>query len=133
MSPDFTATLCTAAFACVVAVDAVRRRLKQARPFTPYPLPPGPPPLPIIGNIHGVNASAPWLTYAGWSKVYGAFFMGSPQMESLKLGLFQGDLVYSRFFDQDVIIINSEKIAKALLEDRSSNYADRPHLVTNTL
>ena len=52
---------------------------------------------------------------------------------SLKPGLFQGDLVYSRFFDQNVIIINSEKIAKALLEERSSNYADRPHLVTNTL
>ncbi|KAF9237050.1 cytochrome P450, partial [Melanogaster broomeanus] len=56
-------------------------------------------------------ASAPWLTYYEWSKVY-------------------GDLVYSRFFNQDIIIINSEKIAKDLLEDRSSNYSDRPNVVT---
>ncbi|KAF8552962.1 cytochrome P450 [Imleria badia] len=107
-------TVCALAFACVVAVDVFLRRLKKSRLLSPYPLPPGPPPLPIIGNIHGINASAPWLTYAEWSKVY-------------------GDLVYSRFFDQDVIIINSEKIAKALLEDRSSNYADRPYLATNKL
>ncbi|KAF8132069.1 cytochrome P450 [Boletus edulis] len=113
MSSDWI-TLCVVAFACVVAVDAVRRHHKKDRSLPPYPLPPGPTPLPIIGNIHNVNISAPWLTYAEWSKVY-------------------GDLVYSRFFNQDVIIINSEKIAKALLEDRSSNYADRPHLITNTL
>lgn len=51
----------------------------------------------------------------------------------LKSVCFKGDLVYSRIFDQDVIIINSEKVAKALLEDRSSNYSGRPHLVTNEL
>ncbi|KAF9230214.1 cytochrome P450, partial [Melanogaster broomeanus] len=33
----------------------------------------------------------------------------------------------------DIIIINSEKIAKDLLEDRSSNYSDRPNLVTTAL
>lgn len=82
MSPGLTATLCTAAFACVVAGDAVRRRLKQTRSCPPYPLPPGPPPLPIIGNIYGVNASAPWLTYAEWSKVYGVFFTDLPPMDN---------------------------------------------------
>ncbi|KAF9222448.1 cytochrome P450 [Gyrodon lividus] len=87
--------------------------MKQKSP-SPYPLPPGPPPLPIVGNIRGVNVNAPWLTYSEWSKVY-------------------GDLVYSRFFNKDIIIINSQKIAKDLLEDRSSNYSDRPNLVTNKL
>ncbi|KAF9237856.1 cytochrome P450 [Melanogaster broomeanus] len=56
-----------------------------------------PHPLPIVGNVHGINAKAPWLTYSEWSKVY-------------------GDLVHSRLFSQDIIIINS-RISKNLLED----------------
>ena len=46
---------------------------------------------------------------------------------------FAGDLVYSRVLGQDVIIINSEKIAKDLLENRSSNTSGRPYLITNKL
>ncbi|KAF9237852.1 cytochrome P450 [Melanogaster broomeanus] len=70
--------------------------------------------LPIVGNVRGINANAPWLAYSEWSKVY-------------------GDLVYTRLFNQDIIIINSEKVAKDLLEDRSSNYSDRPNIVTIAL
>ena len=44
-----------------------------------------------------------------------------------------GDLVYSRFLGKDIIILNSETIAKELLENRSGNYSDRPYLVTNDL
>ena len=44
-----------------------------------------------------------------------------------------GDLVYSRLLGKDIIIINSEKIAKDLLENRSKNHSDRPYLITNDL
>ncbi|KAF9230941.1 cytochrome P450 [Melanogaster broomeanus] len=80
----------------------------------PHPLPPGPPPLPIVGNVRGINPNEPWLTYSEWSKVY-------------------GDLLYSRFFNQDIIIINSEKISKDLLEHRSNNYSTRPNMITIAL
>ncbi|KAF9230060.1 hypothetical protein BU15DRAFT_57650, partial [Melanogaster broomeanus] len=99
--------LCVAVLVCITLADVGRRRGKKQTSHFPHPLPPGPPPLPIVGNVRGINANAPWLTYSEWSKVY-------------------GDLVYSRLFNQDIIIINSEKIAKDLLEDRSSNYSDRP-------
>ena len=36
-----------------------------------YPLPPGPPGLPWVGNIAGVDTDAPWKTYAEWAKTYG--------------------------------------------------------------
>ncbi|KAH7908050.1 cytochrome P450 [Hygrophoropsis aurantiaca] len=78
------------------------------------PLPPGPPPTPVVGNIRGFDASAPWLTYTEWAAVY-------------------GDLVYSRFFNQDIIIINSEEVARDLLDCRSHIYSDRPVMVTNDL
>ncbi|KAH7911741.1 cytochrome P450, partial [Hygrophoropsis aurantiaca] len=78
------------------------------------PLPPGPPPTPVVGNIRGFNVGAPYLTYTEWAAAY-------------------GDIVYSRFFDQDIIIINSEEVARDLLDRRSHIYSDRPVIVTNDL
>ena len=54
-------------------------------------------------------------------------------MSSTEVDIHAGDLVYSRLLGRDIIIINSEKIAKDLLENRSKNYSDRPFLITNDL
>ncbi|KAG6333946.1 hypothetical protein ID866_5143 [Astraeus odoratus] len=51
---------------------------------------------------------APHRTYAEWSKTY-------------------GDIVYSRVFGQDFLIVNSEKTARLLADKRSTIYSDRPH------
>ena len=40
-----------------------------------------------------------------------------------------GDIFYTQLLGKDIIIINSEKIAKDLLGNRSRNYSDRPPLV----
>ncbi|KAF8123434.1 cytochrome P450 [Boletus edulis] len=104
---DWTTTV-SLALGCSVVLYIGRKALRTR---TPYPLPPGPPGLPWAGNVIGVNADAPWLTYIEWAKTY-------------------GDLVYSRLLGNDIIIINSEKIAKDLLEIRSRNYSDRPNFIT---
>ena len=44
-----------------------------------------------------------------------------------------GDLIYTRVLGRDIIIINSEEVAKDLLENRSRNYSDRPYLATTSL
>jgi len=37
-----------------------------------------------------------------------------------------GEIVYSRLFSQDIVIINSERVARDLLDRRSHNYSTRP-------
>ncbi|KAF8549581.1 cytochrome P450 [Imleria badia] len=121
---------CAVAFGCLVVIYVGKRYLGKTKPT--FPLPPGPPGLPWVGNVIGIDANAPWLTYRDWAKTYGK----SPHAETI-LSTYKvtcaGDIVHSRLLGKDIIIINSEKIARDLLDNRSSNNSDRPHMITNEL
>jgi len=70
-------------------------------------LPPGPKPLPLLGNILEVPHKHKERKLAEWGKVY-------------------GDIVYTRFLRTPVVILNSLDVAQDLLDKRSSLYSDRP-------
>ncbi|KAG1857933.1 cytochrome P450 [Suillus tomentosus] len=96
--------------ACVLIALVIPRFERIAR----LPLPPGPKPLPIMGNFLQLNIARPWLTYTHWRKKY-------------------GDLIYFRLLGLDFIVVNSEKVARALMDQRSAIYSDRPFIATNEL
>ncbi|OCH88668.1 cytochrome P450 [Obba rivulosa] len=86
----------------------------SANVYQSRPLPPGPTPLPVIGNVLDVPSVTPWKTYAQWADRYGG-------------------IVFMRVFGQPIMIINSLEVAVDLLEKRSSNYSDRlrnPEMIT---
>ena len=99
-----------------------------AHPDRP-PLPPGPTPLPLLGNVLGMNKDAPHLTYTAWSKTYGTCFAPLNTILVISMSTCDrrtGDVVYFRVLGQDFIVLNSEQAALALLEKRSQKYSDRP-------
>ncbi|KIJ64047.1 hypothetical protein HYDPIDRAFT_112573 [Hydnomerulius pinastri MD-312] len=106
--PIHSATGLIGILAALLAVEGVRKIRRNAnRP----PLPPGPTPVPFIGNIIGMDVDAPYITYAEWAKMY-------------------GDLLYTYLLNQEIIVISSEKIAIELLDKRSVKYSDRPVVAT---
>ncbi|KAF7314436.1 Cytochrome P450 [Mycena kentingensis (nom. inval.)] len=73
------------------------------------PYPPGPRPLPLVGNVPDIPQTFPWLTYTEWGRKY-------------------GPLVHLTAFGDHILVINSAKMADDLLEKRSQIYSDRPSI-----
>ncbi|KAG2093331.1 cytochrome P450 [Suillus discolor] len=103
MAPTVGLALAIASLVSFVVVQSLQKK----RDTKGHPLPPGPPPLPFVGNVIGIDPDHPWFAYSRWGTEY-------------------GEIVYSRLFSQDIVIINSERVAHDLLDRRSHNYSTRP-------
>ena len=73
-------------------------------------MPPGPTPLPFVGNKLQLPRSQPWIQFQTWSKVYGPIF-------TIWIGR------------KPTIIVSDPVIAQELLEKRSNKYSSRPRMV----
>ncbi|KAJ5640911.1 hypothetical protein N7528_000536 [Penicillium herquei] len=83
--------------------------IKRRKSTSSLPLPPGPKPLPIIGNVHQAPKSHGWQTYREWSEEY-------------------GPIVHLNMLGQPVIILSSSKVAHEVLATHGPNFSDRPRL-----
>ncbi|KAL3455651.1 cytochrome P450 [Aspergillus heterothallicus] len=91
------------------AVVGLRFRLQQRQR-----LPPGPRPLPIIGNMHQIPATAPWANLRQWAKQY-------------------GPIITVRQGSRTIILVSTRKVARDLLEMRAATYSSRPRLIAGVL
>lgn len=77
-------------------------------------MPPGPPTLPIIGNLHLMPRSRPYLKFADWAKEYGDVF-------SLKI------------LNKTIIVLNSPTLVKEVCENHSKSNSNRPQSTINDM
>ncbi|CAG5186013.1 uncharacterized protein ALTATR162_LOCUS11468 [Alternaria atra] len=73
-------------------------------------MPPGPIPLPFLGNKLQLPKSKPWIQFQEWSKTYGSIF-------TIWIGR------------KPTIVISDPNIAVELMEKRSTKYSSRPRMV----
>ncbi|KAI0301751.1 cytochrome P450 [Multifurca ochricompacta] len=86
----------------LVAVQAIHSRRRRGG----LSYPPGPRPLPIIGNIRDIPQEFSWLAYTKLSKTY-------------------GPILSFHVFGQVIVVLNNLKSVKDLLEKRGDIYSDR--------
>ncbi|EIW84493.1 cytochrome P450 [Coniophora puteana RWD-64-598 SS2] len=98
---NFAISAAVAILAVVLTIALRTRRRLREKGF-----PPGPDPLPLLGNVHQVNSTCPRLTFTEWKRVY-------------------GDIVYCSMLGREFVIVNSEKVAEDLMDKRSRNYSNR--------
>ncbi|CAN9182602.1 unnamed protein product [Alternaria alternata] len=73
-------------------------------------MPPGPTPLPFLGNKLQLPKSKPWIQFQEWSKIYGPIF-------TIWIGR------------KPTVVISDPNIAVELMEKRSTKYSSRPRMV----
>jgi hypothetical protein len=72
--------------------------------------PPGPKPIPLLGNVFDLTTKELWIRVNNWSRLY-------------------GDLIYIHVFGQGLIFCNNATTAINLLEKRGAIYSDKPALI----
>ena len=70
-------------------------------------LPPGPPTLPVLGNLHQIPKKGAHFQFTKWAKQYGGIY-------SLKLGT------------GTAAVITDRRLVKQLIDKKSALYSDRP-------
>ncbi|XP_077147710.1 cytochrome P450 2K1-like [Ranitomeya variabilis] len=102
MIPCDPITLVLSIILCLFFVQFLFGRKKNA-----YNLPPGPRPLPIIGNLHILDSKRPYLTMHELSKKYGALY-------TLQLGV------------EKVVVICGYEAVKDALVNHADEFSGRP-------
>ncbi|KAF7977287.1 hypothetical protein HWV62_4249 [Athelia sp. TMB] len=72
--------------------------------------PPGPPGLPLLGNVLDMPTSEDWLQYRQWSRE------------------FNSDIIYLNVCGTHIVVTNTLDATLDLLEKRSSKYSSRPRM-----
>lgn len=73
-------------------------------------MPPGPTPLPFVGNKFQLSRSQPWVQFQQWSRKYGPIY-------TIWIGR------------RPTVILSDPVVATELLESRSGKYSSRPRMV----
>ena len=88
------------------------------------PLPPGPKPLPFIGNVLDFPTTKQGATFRDMSAQYGKHSPSSPRPSHILTSSI-GDIVHLKMLDRHMLVLGSADVIFELLEKRSAITSDR--------
>lgn len=114
--------LAAALFFTYFVLLQIRERMIWSLRTRGRPLPPGPRPLPIIGNLLDMPSLRQWLGFRDLCSKHGAYISHSCNLYAEKI---TGEIVYLDILGKPVLIVGSVRAATEILEKRSANTSDR--------
>jgi hypothetical protein len=105
----------------LAVIQVIRdHRRRRGRPY-----PPGPRPFPIIGNLLDIPKQFSWLAYSEISQTYGNHSSTSRSRGCSPDKKLAGNILSFHIFGKVIVVLNTAKAAKDLLEKRGAIYSDR--------
>ena len=87
------------------------------------PYPPGPPPVPVIGNILDIPTQKPWVKYLELSKQLNS---ECNHLRTAIASQLNFQFRHRHTLNTHIIILNSLEDVMEVMERRSTNYSNRP-------
>ena len=108
----------------ILIIFSFLRRIRSNTKGLPFP--PGPPALPLIGNLFNMpSKDSAWVGFGALSEKYGEWPSRKYLTPLIRPCYSLGDVMHFRIMNQHVVVVSSLEAATELFERRGTVYSDR--------
>ena len=129
MKPNFSSPSGLLFLAIIPFILYIRSMLRWKARSRGCPVPPGPTPLPIVGNMFNTPKYKTWVAFRKLSALYGMSVCPACEVyENRSIFVFvlsPGNIIHFRILGQSIMVLGSPDVITEFLEKHSANTSNR--------